>query len=107
LVVDGLKESEEADPLIVEVIMAVVQNGGDPSHDPGTFSGQEILGLGMFMEGMSGPVEDLGLFPEKGGDPRGIVCVDLPGETNEPLQIPGTLNWINLQFRSIGHLSHP
>ena len=70
LVVDALEEAEEADPVAVGLVVQAVVDGGDAADDAAVALGQEVLGLGVLEEGVSGGVEERRARPDATAGPR-------------------------------------
>ncbi len=56
-VVLALEEAEHAPVVVVELVEALVDLGGDPADDAVAAAGQEVLGLGVLEERVLAPVE--------------------------------------------------
>ena len=50
LLIDGLEESEEADPVIMGLIVEPVADGGDSADDLAAPLGDKVFGLAMLEE---------------------------------------------------------
>src|SRR5690606_30326581 len=82
----GLEQAEEARPITVELVVAMIRDRRDPAHRLAAPPGEEAGHLGMRMERMPG-VQDFLLVREQRRHPRGIGRVDAPGELQEDAQL--------------------
>ena len=87
LVVDGLEEAEEADPVAVGLVVQAVADGGDAADDLAVALGQEVLGLGVLEEGVLLAGEEQLHVPTQRRDPERVPRVEPVGQVDEALEV--------------------
>jgi hypothetical protein len=93
-VIDGLEEAKEPRLLVVDIDIVPIDDGGDAPHNGAILYRHIGDDLGMEQKRVfRGEVK--GLLIEEGRNPVGISLIDLPGETEEGLEIFLGLNLLD------------
>ena len=67
----GLEEAEEADLVVVDLVVEPVADRRDPADDRAVPLGEEVLGLGVLEEGILRAIEQQRDVPTQRRDPAG------------------------------------
>ena len=87
LVVNGFKEPEEADPVLVELVVGTVLRRHDAAHDFSVPFGQEKIGVSMLEIGMFFFVEQFLYIHAQRRDPQRVPPVQPVWEVDEAAEI--------------------
>ncbi len=87
------KEAEEADPVVMEVVVSAVDDGANTAQNftVGFASGEERFNLAVLVERIFGSKSGFDVDQER-GYPRRISGLNLPGEEQKILPVPGGAN---------------
>ena len=87
LVVFALEEAEEADPVVVGLVVQAVADGGDAAHDLAGALGEEVFGLGVLEEGVLGAGEQGADVQTQRRDPDRVPRVQPVGQVDEAVEV--------------------
>jgi len=87
LVVDGFEEPLEADAVLVNLVMQIVLDGGDPSHRPAVPAREKVLRGGVLEKGILPRGEQRADVHPQLRYPQRVAAVVLVREGDEALEI--------------------
>jgi hypothetical protein len=93
-IVDRLKEAEEADPVVVELVVRAILDGGDSADWPTVAHGDEELAGSAAIERVPRFVQRVADSNAKGRDPPRLnpTVIDLPRNGDKPTHVANRHN---------------
>ncbi len=105
LVVEHFEEAEKADMLVIELVMAVVDERRNRADRLSPAPGDEIIAFHMFPTGILLAIQLAALERNQGRNPVGIPLVDFPGQLDKGIEVRFAFDFAD--GHRFGHRTNP